>query len=225
MRVIVHVGAPSSFEVVRLIVAVARGSARTEIAVLTPYYLAADRRVAVRLLPCGRRGARTGLDVYVYVYPQAQRQLRERAAHGPSRARCRTSWVPRSASESLDAARGVSRRGSRRVRHLHRGATASSPHAGTSARRASCRASPPCSRSRSAPSRAAADSGDSPRSLAARSAAVDDVVSVIAGDMAPHEGGLPHAWRRRRCRPYGSSSAPDVDASPRSTASAVAYRA
>jgi 4-hydroxy-tetrahydrodipicolinate synthase len=66
MRVIVHVGASSLFEVLRLI-AQARDLGATEIAVLTPYYLPATD-VALREFFTAVDAASDGLSVFVYVY-------------------------------------------------------------------------------------------------------------------------------------------------------------
>ena len=66
MRVIVHVGAPSLYEVLRLIDQ-ARGLGATEIAVLTPYYLASDDD-ALRTFFTAVSAASDGLAVYIYVY-------------------------------------------------------------------------------------------------------------------------------------------------------------
>ncbi|AXG81575.1 dihydrodipicolinate synthase family protein [Streptomyces paludis] len=66
MRVVVHVGAASLFEVLALLDQARRAGA-TEVAVITPYYLPATDTA---LLDFYRRIAEsaTGLDVYVYVY-------------------------------------------------------------------------------------------------------------------------------------------------------------
>jgi 4-hydroxy-tetrahydrodipicolinate synthase len=66
MRVIVHVGAPSLFEVRRLIEAT-REAGATEIAVITPYYLSASEE---GLYDFFREvsAVSDGLDVYVYVF-------------------------------------------------------------------------------------------------------------------------------------------------------------
>lgn len=66
MRVIAHVGAPSLFEVLRLIVAV-REAGGTEIAVITPYYLNADEESLFDFFRAVAE-ASDGLDVYVYVF-------------------------------------------------------------------------------------------------------------------------------------------------------------
>ena len=66
MRVIVHVGAPSLFEVLQL-VDQARAAGAREIAVITPYYLPATDG-ALRSFFGAVSSASDGLDVYVYVY-------------------------------------------------------------------------------------------------------------------------------------------------------------
>ncbi|KQO10361.1 hypothetical protein ASF06_09345 [Agreia sp. Leaf244] len=66
MRVVVHVGAPSLYEVLRLIDQ-ARDLGATEIAVLTPYYLPSDDD-ALRAFFTAVDAAAEGLSVYVYVY-------------------------------------------------------------------------------------------------------------------------------------------------------------
>lgn len=66
MRVVVHVGAPSLFEVLQL-VGQARAAGAREIAVLTPYYLPATDG-ALRDFFTAVSAASEGLDVYVYVY-------------------------------------------------------------------------------------------------------------------------------------------------------------
>ncbi|MFJ4223180.1 dihydrodipicolinate synthase family protein [Microbacterium sp. NPDC089695] len=66
MRVIVHVGAPSLFEVRRLIDA-ARTAGATEIAVITPYYLSASDEGLFDFFRAVS-AASDGLDVYVYVF-------------------------------------------------------------------------------------------------------------------------------------------------------------
>jgi 4-hydroxy-tetrahydrodipicolinate synthase len=66
MRVVVHVGAPSLYEVLRLI-GQARELGATEIAVLTPYYLPADD-AALREFFTAVDAASAGLAVYIYVY-------------------------------------------------------------------------------------------------------------------------------------------------------------
>ncbi len=66
MRVIVHVGAPSLYEVLRL-VDQARELGATEIAVLTPYYLPSDDATLLDFYTAVDAAA-TGLSVFVYVY-------------------------------------------------------------------------------------------------------------------------------------------------------------
>lgn len=66
MRVVVHVGASSQFEVLRLI-AQARDLGATEIAVLTPFYLPSTDAALVEFFTAVS-AASDGLDVYVYVY-------------------------------------------------------------------------------------------------------------------------------------------------------------
>jgi 4-hydroxy-tetrahydrodipicolinate synthase len=66
MRVVVHVGAPSLYEVLRLIEQ-ARELGATEIAVLTPYYLPSDDD-ALREFFTAVSAASDGLAVYIYVY-------------------------------------------------------------------------------------------------------------------------------------------------------------
>jgi 4-hydroxy-tetrahydrodipicolinate synthase len=66
MRVIVHVGAPSLFEVLRLIETV-RVAGATEIAVITPYYLTASDEGLFEFYRAVS-AASEGLDVYVYVF-------------------------------------------------------------------------------------------------------------------------------------------------------------
>lgn len=66
MRVVVHVGASSEYEVLRLI-AQARALGAREIAVLTPFYLPATDD-ALRDFFAAVSAASDGLDVYVYVY-------------------------------------------------------------------------------------------------------------------------------------------------------------
>lgn len=66
MRVVVHVGASSEYEVLRLI-AQARALGAREIAVLTPFYLPATDD-ALRAFFAAVSAASDGLDVYVYVY-------------------------------------------------------------------------------------------------------------------------------------------------------------
>lgn len=66
MRVVVHVGAPSLYEVLRLI-GQARDLGATEIAVLTPYYLPADDDT-LRAFYTAVDAASAGLAVYIYVY-------------------------------------------------------------------------------------------------------------------------------------------------------------
>lgn len=66
MRVIVHVGAPSLFEVLRLIESV-REAGGTEIAVITPYYLDADEESLFEFFRTVAE-ASDGLDVYIYVF-------------------------------------------------------------------------------------------------------------------------------------------------------------
>ncbi|MFJ2552110.1 dihydrodipicolinate synthase family protein [Microbacterium sp. NPDC087591] len=66
MRVIVHVGAPSLYEVRRLIDA-ARDAGATEIAVITPYYLRASDEGLFDFYRAVSDAA-AGLDVYVYVF-------------------------------------------------------------------------------------------------------------------------------------------------------------
>lgn len=66
MRVIVHVGAPSLFEVLRLIETV-REAGGTEIAVITPYYLDADEESLFDFFRTVAE-ASDGLSVYVYVF-------------------------------------------------------------------------------------------------------------------------------------------------------------
>ncbi len=66
MRVIVHVGAPSLYDVRRLI-AQARDAGAREIAVLTPYYLPATDQAMVEFF-AGAAAAAEGLSTYLYVY-------------------------------------------------------------------------------------------------------------------------------------------------------------
>jgi 4-hydroxy-tetrahydrodipicolinate synthase len=66
MRVVVHVGAPSLYEVLRLI-GQARDLGTTEIAVLTPYYLPSTDD-ALREFFTAVDAASAGLAVYIYVY-------------------------------------------------------------------------------------------------------------------------------------------------------------
>jgi 4-hydroxy-tetrahydrodipicolinate synthase len=66
MRVVVHVGAPSLYEVLRLIEQ-ARELGATEIAVLTPYYLPATDD-ALRDFFTAVDAASEGLSVFIYVY-------------------------------------------------------------------------------------------------------------------------------------------------------------
>lgn len=66
MRVVVHVGASSLYEVLRLI-AQARELGAKEIAVLTPYYLPSDDD-ALREFFTAVSAASDGLEVYIYVY-------------------------------------------------------------------------------------------------------------------------------------------------------------
>jgi 4-hydroxy-tetrahydrodipicolinate synthase len=66
MRVIVHVGAPSLYEVRRLIDA-ARDAGATEIAVITPYYLKTSDEGLYEFYRAVSDAA-AGLDVYVYVF-------------------------------------------------------------------------------------------------------------------------------------------------------------
>ena len=66
MRVVVHAGAPSLYEVLRLIDQAKELGAK-EIAVLTPYYLPATDD-ALRDFFTAVNNASDGLDVYVYVY-------------------------------------------------------------------------------------------------------------------------------------------------------------
>jgi len=66
MRVVVHVGAPSLYEVLRLI-GQARDLGATEIAVLTPYYLPSTDD-ALREFFTAVDAASAGLAVYIYVY-------------------------------------------------------------------------------------------------------------------------------------------------------------
>ena len=66
MRVVVHVGAPSLYEVLRLIEQ-ARQLGATEIAVLTPYYLPATDD-ALRDFFTAVDAASEGLSVFIYVY-------------------------------------------------------------------------------------------------------------------------------------------------------------
>jgi 4-hydroxy-tetrahydrodipicolinate synthase len=66
MRVVVHVGAPSLYEVRRLIDQ-ARDLGATEVAVLTPYYLASDDD-SLREFFTAVDAAAAGLSVYIYVY-------------------------------------------------------------------------------------------------------------------------------------------------------------
>jgi 4-hydroxy-tetrahydrodipicolinate synthase len=66
MRVVVHVGAPSLYEVLRLIKQ-ARQLGATEIAVLTPYYLPATDD-ALRDFFTAVDAASEGLSVFIYVY-------------------------------------------------------------------------------------------------------------------------------------------------------------
>jgi 4-hydroxy-tetrahydrodipicolinate synthase len=66
MRVVVHVGAPSLYEVLRLIEQ-ARQLGATEIAVLTPYYLPATDE-ALRDFFTAVDAASEGLSVFIYVY-------------------------------------------------------------------------------------------------------------------------------------------------------------
>lgn len=66
MRVIVHAGAPSLYEVLRL-VAQAKELGATEIAVLTPYYLPSTDS-ALREFFTAVNAAADGLAVFVYVY-------------------------------------------------------------------------------------------------------------------------------------------------------------
>lgn len=66
MRVVVHVGAPSAFEVLRLLHQAREAGAR-EIAVLTPYYLPATDQAMLDFF--GEvAGAADGLDVFIYAY-------------------------------------------------------------------------------------------------------------------------------------------------------------
>lgn len=66
MRVIVHVGAPSLYEVKRLI-DVARAAGAVEVAVITPYYLQASDEGLFDFYRAVSDAA-AGLDVYVYVF-------------------------------------------------------------------------------------------------------------------------------------------------------------
>lgn len=66
MRVIVHVGAPSLYEVLSFIEQ-ARGAGATEIAVITPYYLPASD-ASLREFFAAVSSAADGLGVYLYVY-------------------------------------------------------------------------------------------------------------------------------------------------------------
>ena len=66
MRVVVHVGAPSAYEVVRLI-AQARDAGAKEVAILTPYYLASSDAALLEFFETTTAAA-DGLDVYIYVF-------------------------------------------------------------------------------------------------------------------------------------------------------------
>lgn len=66
MRVIVHVGASSLYEVLRLVEA-ARDAGAREIAVLTPYYLPSDDASLYEFFSAVA-AASDGLDVYLYVF-------------------------------------------------------------------------------------------------------------------------------------------------------------
>lgn len=66
LRVVVHVGAPSAFEVLRL-VHQARESGAREIAVITPYYLPATDRAMLDFFGTVTAAA-DGLDVFIYAY-------------------------------------------------------------------------------------------------------------------------------------------------------------
>lgn len=66
MRVVVHVGAPSLFEVLRLLRA-AREAGATEVAVITPYYLTASDDALYEFYRAVSDAAE-GVDVYVYVF-------------------------------------------------------------------------------------------------------------------------------------------------------------
>src|SRR3990170_4896399 len=66
MRVVVHVGAPSLYEVLRLI-AQAKEAGAKEIAVITPYFLPSTDEALLDFFTAVN-DASDGLDVYIYVY-------------------------------------------------------------------------------------------------------------------------------------------------------------
>ncbi|MET2011089.1 dihydrodipicolinate synthase family protein [Microbacterium chocolatum] len=68
MRVIVHVGQPSSYEAVRR-VEVARELGATEFAALTPYYLSVSEDAVYDYFVAISEAVGTG-DLYVYIYPK-----------------------------------------------------------------------------------------------------------------------------------------------------------
>ena len=67
MRVVVHVGAPSTYEALQLVEQV-KAAGGKEIAALTPYYLPASDEVLFRHFEAISKAAGDDLDIYIYVF-------------------------------------------------------------------------------------------------------------------------------------------------------------
>ncbi|MFK5689155.1 dihydrodipicolinate synthase family protein [Ornithinimicrobium sp. LYQ92] len=107
MRVIVHVGAPSVFEVLQL-VEQARAAGATEIALLTPYYLPATDAAMLDFFSTVD-AASEGLDIFVYAYARrsgnsVSTELMARLAQLPNVVGAKVSEEP---LEQLQAYRGA----------------------------------------------------------------------------------------------------------------------
>lgn len=178
MRVVVHVGAPSLFEVLRLI-GQARDLGATEIAVLTPYYLPSDDNT-LRDFFTAVDAASAGLSVYIYVYRKRSGNfvsvdLMAELAQLPNIVGAKVSEEP---LDLIASYRAVVPAGFL----LYTGADAELAAAADSGAQGVISG---ISSVFPKPFRAlatAADSGD-PDQLAAAQADVDTVVSAIAGDM------------------------------------------
>lgn len=187
MRVIVHVGQPSAYEAVRR-VRVARGLGATEFAALTPYYLPATEEAVYDYFAQVADAVGDG-SLYVYVYPKrsgisVSPELLARLAQLPSVVGAKVSEL---SLEELAAYRGV-------VPDefvLYTGADRELVAAGDAGAQGVVSG---VSSVLPGPFRAlarAADSGDA-GVLARAQAAVDDVVSVIGGDMARMKAAYRH---------------------------------
>ncbi len=179
MRVIVHVGAPSLYEVLRLIESV-REAGGTEIAVITPYYLDADEESLFEFFRAVA-AASDGLDVYVYVFRArtgnfVSESLMARLAQLPNIVGAKIS------GESLEQV-AVYRAVVPDEFILYTGSDRDLAAAATVGAQGVISGVSSVFPKPFRALRAAADSGSTDQ-LAAAQAAVDEVVSVVAGDMA-----------------------------------------